>query len=242
MRYLVLAFILIMACSKPESNCFKNAGEEITISQQLGSVTEIEIYDNPLVEIVHDSVALIEISYPENLIDGVIFELENGLLKIDNANRCRWLKDLSIRPKIKLHCNLSSLKSTKHYGAGNLTFMDSIRSPEFVFEQWDAAGDSKILYSGASILIKQNTGPGNISCSGKTENLYFYNTSLGSLNAEYLSANNGYLISNSHRVSSASVSESCRIEIFGKGDINLCPSPKTLEVTKAGEGQVSICE
>ncbi len=240
-RTLILCYVVLLCSCGKESNCLKSAGKEQSISVELEAFDQLHIRDNVLVELQNANSYEASISFNEHLIDGISTRIENGILEIDNQNRCRWVKDLSIRPKVTISMPLNGLRSIHHYGSEPLTMEDSLISEAFVFEQFDAAGDASLLLNVQNLELKQHAGNATLKVAGSCDYLYLYNISLGKTDTRQLRAREAYVISNSIAEISANVANRVRCEIYNSGDVVLCPGPDSVETVQRGLGQVILC-
>lgn len=188
-----LCCLLGIACAKEDGVCLKSIGKESTKEISLENFKHLEINHKIDVELYHSSSPKAQIFTGENIIDGISLKVENNTLKIDNYNRCNWLRNLKQKPLVKLY--VDSLESLTFYGAGNLVAKDTILSKIFVLEAWEGSGDIDFTVKCSDLYLKANTGVVNFNIKGKSDYLYIYNNTYSFFNTENLLTNEAYLVS-----------------------------------------------
>jgi len=159
----------------------------------LSAFKTIELHHKIDVELHHSIEHKALIYTGVNVIDGISLKVENNTLKIENYNRCNWLRNLKEKPLIKLY--VDSLEAITFYGAGNITCVDSIPSTTMLIESWDASGNIDYLTNSNEIYIKMHTGVANINCKGGSEFIYLYNNTYSTIKAQGTTTQDAYVVS-----------------------------------------------
>jgi hypothetical protein len=113
-------------------DCLKSAGKETSSTVSLNNFTELDVDGKAIIELVYrpNSFPEAEITYNENLIPGIRFEIKDGVLKIREHNTCNWVRKSGLRPHIKLYIN-DLLTHINIDGIADLYNTDTIRSRNF---------------------------------------------------------------------------------------------------------------
>ena len=118
-----LVSLIATSCSKVDT-LFSN-GEPITESRELNQrFIAISMYNNVNVKLVHDSHPHLELTCPQNLIEKITTEIDNGTLYIKNENEYNWLRSYDY--SIDLTVYYDSLRQINFASVGDLRSCDSI--------------------------------------------------------------------------------------------------------------------
>ena len=168
-------------------------GKNTEKTLQLSTFKNIELHHKIDVELHHSSEHKSLIYTGANVIDGISLKVEGNTLKIENYNRCNWLRNLKEKPLIKLY--VDSLEAITFFGAGNITCVDSIPSKTMLIESWDASGNIDYLTRSNELYIKMHTGVANINCKGSSSFVYLYNNTYSSIKAQATTSQEAYVVS-----------------------------------------------
>jgi hypothetical protein len=94
--------------------------------------------NNVDVVIVPDTFYSIKVTCGKNLVDGIITEVKNNRLEIRNINKCNWLRDFENRFTVEV--TVRDLNQLTNNGSGNLSFTDTLVTPEFQVDNWNGTG------------------------------------------------------------------------------------------------------
>lgn len=165
--YIALVLIgLPLACQKGESDCFSGTGETIVEYRELPPFSQIQfggLLELNLTQDFADTFSL-KLEGPSDILDGIESKVESGVLKLRNANRCKWLKEPG--QTLKLSLNIHALKYILVEGSASLHSRDSLDLNNFVLEQQSTGTISLWLKSGQIEVNSYQAG--NISLKGYT--------------------------------------------------------------------------
>ena len=116
---LCVCVLLLCSCNKENRwDCFKKTGDIVFEQRELIPFTTLETADNIEFILVQDTVDKITIEAGENLIESISSEVENGVLRVKNNNKCNWSR--SYKPKIVAKLHFTQLDSIVHNGYGEI--------------------------------------------------------------------------------------------------------------------------
>src|SRR5689334_18323193 len=94
-QFLLIGILLLSltTCQKEHLfDCFKSAGKSVTENRAATPFTNINLTNNVDLIINPDTTFYIKVTAGDNLIDGIITELQGTTLYIRNENRCNWMR------------------------------------------------------------------------------------------------------------------------------------------------------
>ena len=237
MKYRLLALLMIIAGCTPDRPCPFSIGKMETADRIVAPFHSIHVFDGFEVEWYADTTYHVEITTGKNLWKGTSWDVKNGILELQDNNRCLWLRDLSFRPKAKIFSPDNAVNIIRHYGSEDLRIVDTLRSDSMVYEGWDTSGDFFHLGRHRQLFIKSNTGPSIVRASGSTQYLYVYNSSVGDVYTENMSAQNGLIINRNIGLIRVHMKKRADLVIDDAGDIAYNRSIDSVRVWRNGPGR-----
>lgn len=184
-RFFVLLNLVFLtffcpSCQKETPKCFKSTGEILLEERITAPFSKIEIYDHLFVEINQDSFYSLSIEAGKNLLPFIKTDFENGILKIQNQNRCDFLR--SYKNNILIRISLPNLDEIYYNGTGDITFNNNFKTNRFKFFSLNGSGSLKLNLICDSANFQMETGAMNLEISGKAFYSYFYQSGVGQAN------------------------------------------------------------
>jgi hypothetical protein len=181
----------------------------------------------------------VKVEAPSNVIDHIITEVSNGVLKIynKNENNFHWGDLFGNHRKIVIYVTAREVNSVSVSGSGDMFFRDGIHSNSLklrVSGSGDMVGkvDAKSLETSVS-------GSGDVKISGHADNSTVSVVGSGDFEGRNLiTANTAVRVSGS---GDASISASNRVDasVSGSGDIRYTGGAKIVSSAKSGSGDIS---
>jgi len=233
---MTIGLLALSACEKENmGDCFKSTGKKSTEKRMLPSFTAMEIDDRINVFLEQSNQSSAEISGGENLLEFIRTEVEDGVLYIENDNRCNWVR--SFKKDINILVKTPQLSQITYYGSGDLSSLNTFNTDRFIFNAWEASGDIRLTLACEDVELKVHTGPASLSCSGTGNRLVAYNSSIGHLDSKEfeasdvlaVNANSGTLIVYSDSLLDANIE--------GDGDLKYSGSPE-VRLRDVGSGRL----
>lgn len=216
-------------------DCIKSTGKIEREGRSISSFRAIEIDDRINLYITQSNVLSLEVEAGKNLQDLISTEVKNGVLKIQNDNRCNWVR--SFKKDINVYLSTPTLEEFTYYGSGEVRFQNIFTTPIFRLNMWEASGNMFLQLNCPDIEIKSHTGPADLYCNGTGKKLVAYINGIGRMNLGDLVAKEVLAVntnSGSLTVSSDSLLEA---NISGDGDIQYIGSPE-IRLNDRGKGEL----
>ena len=228
----VCTILFISSCTI--DNCYKSPGK---ISEKIintNSFKTIEINDVFRVSIKQDSLFCVIVKAGDKIIDNVLCEVDDDILKIKDDNSCYWLKSFE-RPEITIvspeyeHIILN--------GESDIISLGIISCNNFSLDVYAGASSAEIMLNCNKFEFSLNQGTGNFNFGGECINSFYYNLGTGFIYADNLSTNNSTVTNISSGDIYLNVTEKLDVELKSSGDIYYYGDPEVniLGQTSSGE-------
>lgn len=146
-------------------NCLQSTGSNSTETRTVSAFSQIELYNNLDLVLHTDTFYHLSVTAGSQLIDGVKTDVENGVLKLRNINRCNWLR--SFKNKFVVEVWVKSLDNITIYDASaNIDFTDTLNQPEFRLDSWSSTGEYNLKLNCTAATLALHTGPADIYAQG----------------------------------------------------------------------------
>ena len=237
--YFVLVMTLFLSCKKPnQRKCFKSEGESIFKEINLPSFDHLLLKENIEFVLIQDTIEKIIIEGGENLVDFISATVDNNVLKIENLNKCNFLRYNS--SKIKVHIHFKTLFELQFEGTESLICKDTLNLSWFSLFVRDGGGSVDLLLNASHLYSTISNGYGDFTISGNVNNadLYFQTTGYGDtygLNVQDTLSIISYTPSVCKVNSEASF---LKADIRGMGDIWYKGVPDSINLIKTGTGNL----
>jgi hypothetical protein len=190
------------------------------------------------VYITQGSTESVKVEAPDNIIDHIITEVDNGVLKIynKNDNNFHWGDLFGNHKKIAVYVVAKDLNAISVSGSGDIFFKEGIHTNSLrikVSGSGDMYGkvDVKNLESGIS-------GSGDVKLSGRAENSAVTVSGSGDFEARGLVTSNTIVRVSGSGDASVNASNSISASISGSGDVRYTGGAKSVSSSKSGSGDV----
>lgn len=236
--YLVILTTMILAsCGKDQlCNCLKKTGDEITEVRSVSSFSSIEMNNNVDVVIIPDTFYSIKVTCGKNLVDGIKTEVKNNRLEIRNINKCNWLRDFE--NSFTVEVTVRDLNQLTNNGSGNLSFADTLITPEFQVDNWNGTGTLSLLLDCNETRFKLHTGPADIVAVGRSDVGYIYSAGNGYCNTKNLINDYCYVTTKSTGDCFVSVTKEVGVNIEYVGDVYYSGTPYKIDQQITGSGKL----
>jgi len=241
MKYSWLIFTLfgLMACKKAEDRrCVKSAGETTTISVSVDSFEKIFVGPNLNLVLVQDSLNEMRITGGENLVKFISSDVADGLLRIENENRCNFLR--SYKHELTVEVHFTTLSEINFEGTKPLRCASPISGNNLSVFIRDGAGlvDLDVDYNNVNMTVTNGWGNFDISGLANSLNLNIRNNGFGTTYGLSV-ANQVNVISNTAGLLKVNTEGAdCQVQIQSVGDVWYIGSPDSMDFTNLGEGQL----
>lgn len=237
--YFVLVMALFFSCKKPhQRKCFKNKGGSIFKEINLSSFDRLLLKENIEFVLIQDTIEKIIVEGGENLVDFVCASIDNNVLKIENLNKCNFLRYNSLKVKVYIH--FKTLIELQFEGTESLICKDTLNFSWFSLFVRDGGGSVDLLLNASHLYSTISNGYGDFTISGNVNNadLYFQTTGYGDtygLNVQDTLSIISFTPSVCKVNSEASF---LKADIRGMGDIWYKGVPDSINLIRTGTGNL----
>ena len=234
---LILIALVFTTCKKDHLlDCMTSTGKVITEHRKPGSFTKLNVKDNVDVIYHYDTICKLTVTAGQNLIDGIITELEGNTVYIRNENKCNWVRSFKNTYTIDVYA--PEIENVQMFGSGDFTTADTLRTADFFLESWNASGSAMVfLYCDQSHLIN-NIGRMDITAKGKTRVSFIYINDTGVLNAQELKSDYCYIRSSTTGKCSVAANIALGVEIRSVGNVYYFGNPQQIDQDITGSGNL----
>lgn len=165
---LVLLVLLVFSCKKPEDrSCFKFLGSETTKEIPLASFDRLDLREHVAYVLIQDSLDKVVLKGGKNLLNLIEVKTDNGVVIIENKNRCGFLRNAKKVVVAEIH--FTKLINVRFVGTESLTNLGTINTDYFTFYSRDGAGDVTLDLNAIQINAEANHGWCNFTFTGTTQ-------------------------------------------------------------------------
>jgi hypothetical protein len=229
---ILLAGSLILSCEE-------EAYDEATHEKDLAAFHTVELNSVFDVYLIQDSIYSLKIAADQAVIKNVVYSVEEGILRIENTSRLKWLNPET--NKVKLYIRANRLAQVLANETCYIKSLNPIVSDEFSVVM---GHDPKLaeldleLNNGSFFYWNNHQCGGKLTLRGKTSVLLAYTFGYMSVDAVSLRTDNAIVENNSKGDFEVWVNDKIEYSIRGLGDIYLYGNPAEVvlnERTSRGE-------
>lgn len=167
-----LVFLLIFqfsACKKADSRkCFKTVGSETSKSIALPTFDKLLLKEHIEYVLIQDSTNQLIVRGGENVVNFIEFSLEeNSRLKIENKNKCSFLRKLGNKIIVEIH--YTTINDIHFEGTESLKNIGELKGNYLSLLIRDGAGSVNLKLNTALTYADISHGWGDYTFTGKTE-------------------------------------------------------------------------
>lgn len=167
----LLILLILAACKKEKGHCFVGMGEVVSETRSLPPFLEVEVAGLVDVELIQSIETKVEVTHGENVLDGITTRVEGDRLFIDEQVRCKWQRDLSKRPKVKVY--LAHIDYMLVSSSSDITSQPLV-ADSLTVEIFDAAGTLSLDVTCERLAVFNHAGAKEIHLSGSSNQAEFY--------------------------------------------------------------------
>lgn len=232
-----LCMLVLTSCDKESApDCFKKAGEEVTVRRDLDAFYEIEITDYLFIELIQSADRHIEVVGPKNILPKIITEVSDGKLFIENKNTCNFVRSFKNRVTIKIYA--PSFTYITNRGTGDIKSIGELSGTYFKIENKHASGKIEIEFVGDSLAAYTQTGVSEMIIKGEVTKAELFNQGLGMMDARDLQSHEAYV--NNSTINDIYVNTDGYL--FGRidfsGNIYVRSNPTQIDQAITGSGKI----
>lgn len=236
--YILFVGLLLLGCSKENRwDCFTSLGSIKSEFREVGEFHSIYISDRIDLEYRRSEDYRVEVIFGENILKHIKTDVSDGALTISNDARCNWVRDLSEHPLVRI--SAPSFDYFENRSTGDITFIDTLETVAFKYEQWESNGVAKLKVKNQETELVMHVGYCEIEIEGITELAQLYSAAVGKLKASKLQS--PVTLANNAAIQEMRLfaSEYLFAAINSSGDILYDGDPELIETDIVGSGSVS---
>jgi Putative auto-transporter adhesin, head GIN domain len=217
-------------------DCLKSNGTIITEDRPVTPFHYVEMNNKVNLYVHSSAVYRITVTAGNHLIDKVTTEIDNGILRIDNKNKCNWVR--SFKNNFDVHVYLPVLDTLEVFeSSGNINFIDTMYADRFSFQSWSSTGDYRFKVKAGTAYFALQTGPASLYAEGSCSIAYMWNQGQGLYDARNFICDDIYISNRSmnHEYIYARYRLYAKIEF--SGNIYCRGNPSDLKVDDYGGGE-----
>ncbi|WP_430403510.1 GIN domain-containing protein [Fluviicola sp.] len=166
--FILFIALLAFSCKKPENRtCFKFSGSETTKEIPLASFNRLELKEHVEYVLIQDSLDKVVLKGGKNLLNLIEVNVADGLLTIENKNRCGFLRNAKKVVVAEIH--FTKLINIRFIGTEPLRSQGTIYTDYFTFYSRDGAGEVNLDLNAILIDAEANHGWCNFTLTGVTQ-------------------------------------------------------------------------
>lgn len=235
---LLILIALVFSCGKPEERaCFKKAGEMAIKVYEFGAFNQLHLKEHLTYKLIQDSTNKVLVRGGNNLLNFVEVMAENGVLTVENKNRCNYLRSYEI-PEVEIH--YTKLINILFEGTERLYNEDTLITDYLTLTLRDGAGHMNLNVKAMDINAINTHGWGRLTLSGETQSLRGNLMGDGSFDFSQLVATNQVKL-----ITSSSMNQEVRaqgiplnVELNGIGNVYYYGTPSVINKVQYGTGQL----
>ena len=234
---ILLSLTPLTGCKKDHLfDCFKSTGKSITESRPVGAFEEINLTDNVDLVFRPATEYSITVTAGDNLIDGIITELDGNTLYIRNENRCNWMRSFS--NKYTVEVSMPVLNRIYYDGSGDITFADTLRNDNFLFDCFNGSGTINFLFNNPSIHLNNHIGRTDMHIKGYSGDTKIYVNDVGTFEGDDFLTPVAYVRNRSTGNCRIRVTGELSYEILHTGNIYYSGNPAIVYQSVTGSGKL----
>ncbi len=228
-KYLTILFSIFAfySCNKPDAqNCIKSTGDLITETKNLPNFSTIDLYGKIDLYLINSDENRIEISAGENLIPKITSIITDSTLKIDNENKCNWVRSYK-KGQIIVKLYFTQLNYIKINGENNVfsNNTDTLTFKNITIEVKSGISNINLIQKSDKTHLVIHDGSGEVFLKGKTNSLYVWNNGISLVDLRNLKTDYIYFVAKSQNKSFINCNNKLDVDLYENGDVYYYGNP-----------------
>ena len=232
----IVSSLLIFLTGCKKKGCFESSGSTTISVRTAPAFTEIDAYDNINIVLTQDTTESITIEAGANLQPYIKADIANNVLSLRNNSGCSWLKGPS--ENITAYISVKSLAAIKLNGSGNISGTNTITSPNFTLDSYQAVSSVKLDVDAylATIVIRDENA--DYTLSGEVGYASVYCGMKGTMDLRNLKIQNTDVDQRSVRDLYMWVTGTFTVRVQYKGNVYYKGSPSPINYQYFNDGRL----
>lgn len=235
----ILVLFLLFSCKKENRyDCIKSTGKVVDETRTLESFHTLDLTDHIHVNLIPSTENKAIVNAGENLQSLVKTTIENGILSIENSNKCNFMRSYKAQITIDLYfTNLSSINMT--LATGNVIAKDTIRSSSFTYFAESCTNETMLLLHTDSCAITVQGATMDISVYGTSKYWSEYShTGVGKFDASKFKTPQALVYNKALGNIYLFASKYIWASILYKGNVYYSGNPSSIQKEEIGTGKL----
>jgi Putative auto-transporter adhesin, head GIN domain len=238
-RMMAVFFCCALAASCNRENapdCFQSAGTHETIQRDLDVFSSLELNDYIQYELLDTNYYGVLITAPGNLLNDIETTVADGVLKVQNTNRCNFVR--SFKNRITVRICAPDFADIQNYATGDVVTIGFIQGEKFSIENRGAAGTQRLSLHADTVNVATHTGVCDAILDGACTTVYLFNQGLGTIDSRDLVSRYAYVNNSSLNDVYVHASDYLFGYVQFSGSVYYLGNPATIDTDIEGEGEV----
>jgi hypothetical protein len=231
--------IILLSCGKAEDRtCLKFTGNLDSLDVPTSNFNELFLGKRLNYRLVKDSVDYVRIKGGKNLLKSVTLTNSNNVLRIENKNRCDFLRDLGAILEVEIH--YTNLNRVDGVISHNLITADTLTGDYFNLSMTGASGNAKIAVNTNFINGYAYDGSADYMFYGRTKfaHIQVYSNTFADIRDLQISEKLEITTRSSRAVFCHANGIPLFVNIESRGNVYYTGIPSSLVINNSGDGHV----
>ncbi len=243
MKYIITILISLMffsSCKKEQlDDCFSSTGDDISIERPLKSFSKITVGDKFDLILTQDKSVPehIIITGGENILEGINHDVENGVLTIENCNKCNFVR--SYKRKITLEVFFHDITELSVIGATKISTSDTLHLKDLTIYH-SALEDIELTVNVSDNVYVESLNSGGTTLRGRSSKLTGSIEEITNIDARDLVCRQALIDVHSPLDCYINATELIYVGLFNEGNVYYVSEPSDLKEvhTQTGSGRL----
>lgn len=235
-RILPFLLPLVFACEKDQwDDCVTSTGAREQEERTVAPFHAVLLQDRVDL-LLEERGTSIAVEGGAHLLAQVRTQVVDGVLRIHDDNRCRWVR--SFKPRITVKVPVDQVALIELRGTGNVATTAPLRRSVFRIEQWNGQGSVRMELEVDTCFAGLHTGAGDVTWAGTCAVAYLYTADMGPIDAGGLRTREVYITNAGNGDVRCHADSILDVRIQHTGDIRYRGSPGVVRSTITGTGRL----
>lgn len=232
-----IAFFSLKCRKETACDCFKGTGDIVSEERQLSAIASVYVEDNVNLIFQEDTIQKVTVQAGKHLIKNILTEMDGGLLKITNINKCNFVRRYDIPVDVYIHYVRNQIYSIKTKGTGTISNSNACTS-DSVDLQSESSGDINFQMGGFCKTYTHQHGAGDITLTGSCDQVIIFSKGTGFTITDACPNNYTWVSTNTTGKITVHPLGLLITEINGSGNIYYSGNPATIINTENSTGKL----
>lgn len=235
----IFLFFLCLACKKVEDRtCWKGEGEVTTITRNLSSFSVLETQGSVEVHLVQDTLTYAKLTCGTKLAKQITTVVENNHLKIQNHNRCSFIRPKQVLPILEIH--YMNIDTILHGGSETLKTLNTLIGKELILKSLDNSSHLELTVDLEKFVYHTSDSWTDLTIHGKTDQALFYQKGNAFCDASELNIlGDATVITKSvGNITLGELFHRLTVDIRSSGNVYYSGAPTSIQLIDTGDGEL----